>query len=356
MATCCRSPCRWEGSVSDWIERLRERTVGEVATAGGLEVQTSGIGPCPVCGAGQRSSSDRRPPINVKRNGRSAWHCWGCTANGDSVSLAAAIVTGTTQPALWGEVASWAEDELPTVSVVPKARAVVEESEPRRPPTSEVSSLWDRCRHVTDDKEVCDWLDGRGLNPGIVDDFDLARVIPTGMALPAWAQFGRRPWTRTGHRLVVPMVDETGCVRSLHARTIYAVPKGIPKALSPKGYSVAGLVMANDVGRQLLSGQTPDDPFIADLWKPPSRAIVVEGVPDWLTWVTRWGDACETVPAVIGVISGSWSDDLAERFPPDLTVTLRTHDDTAGRRYALQVAKSLIGRCRVEVPKESSHG
>ena len=83
-------------------------------------------------------------------------------------------------------------------------------------------------------------------------------------------------------------------------------------------------------------------------------ALVVEGEPDFLTWATRFSDANETAPGVIGVGSGAWSKGLADRIPDRARVIVRTHDDRAGQKYAAEVIDTLGARCDVRVPKGAS--
>jgi hypothetical protein len=79
----------------------------------------------------------------------------------------------------------------------------------------------------------------------------------------------------------------------------------------------------------------------------PAALVIAEGVPDFLTWPTRYSDRDESAPAVIGVISGSWSDAIAARVPDGLRVAVRTHRDDAGRGYASRICASLSPRCVV---------
>ena len=79
----------------------------------------------------------------------------------------------------------------------------------------------------------------------------------------------------------------------------------------------------------------------------PRQVVVSEGVPDFLTWATHYGDAAEDAPALIGVISGSWSLELAATIPDGSRVIVRTHHDKAGDTYAETIRASLARRCKV---------
>jgi hypothetical protein len=182
-------------------------------------------------------------------------------------------------------------------------------------------------------------LEARRLDPHRVDDLSRARVIRRDvLQLPRWARFGGRSWVETGHRLVIPVVDAFGQVRSLRAWRV--VDGETPKRLPPAGHRAAGLLLACSMGRGLLAGSVPQG-------AQPPTVLITEGEPDWLTWVTHFSDADEDAPAVLGVLSGSWSSETAARIPDGATVVLRTHHDSAGERYATEIAESLRGRCRL---------
>ena len=70
------------------------------------------------------------------------------------------------------------------------------------------------------------------------------------------------------------------------------------------------------------------------------------GERDFLTVATHYGTV-EDAPAVLGVVSGSWSDELAARIPTECRVVVRVHRDEAGAKYREAICRSLSGRCRV---------
>ena len=196
-------------------------------------------------------------------------------------------------------------------------------------------SFWGRCMGVLDDAGVCEWLQGRGLHPATIEDLDLARVVPSG-EFPGWARLRGRSWRESGHRLVVPLHDARGDLRSFQARQVEPEGGG-PKSVSPCGVEVRGLVFADALGRRVLRRGDRHPPF--DL-------VLAEGVPDYLSWASRWGcDAgLEDSPAVLSVVAGSWTQDVAERIPSGSRLALRMHGDDAGDCYAATVARTLDGR------------
>jgi hypothetical protein len=205
---------------------------------------------------------------------------------------------------------------------------------------------------VTEDVEVSAWLASRRLDPGDVEGRDLARVLPHGTVLPRWARFQGQTWSQSGHRLIVPMLDASGALASLHARNVRPdVPPG-SKAASPAGAELRGLVMADALGRRLLEGAALADGSPASELVAASGLWVMEGVPDFLTRATDYSEAADAAPAVLSVLSGSWTAAIAARIPDGTTVAIETHLDEAGDRYARAIAATLAGRCRLKRPRE----
>jgi 5S rRNA maturation endonuclease (ribonuclease M5) len=70
--------------------------------------------------------------------------------------------------------------------------------------------------------------------------------------------------------------------------------------------------------------------------------VVVEGEPDWLVRSIVF-----TSEAIVGIGSGSWTPGFAERVPYGSEVSILTHLDSAGDRYAAAIEKSVSERARV---------
>jgi len=145
--------------------------------------------------------------------------------------------------------------------------------------------------------------------------------------LPNWARYRGAPWNETGHRLIVAMHGCSGAIETLHARCVAPKDeKGRDKAASPAGVEIRGSVMADPLAQQLLAGRTWPQ------WAMAHDIVITEGVPDFLTWASIGRDTADA-PAVIGVVSGSWTDAIAARIPPGSRVVVRTHHDDAGNKY-----------------------
>jgi hypothetical protein len=121
---------------------------------------------------------------------------------------------------------------------------------------------------------------------------------------------------------------------TVHARSVRRDTE--PKSVAPAGFQVAGSVFADAAGVLMLSAGILD----GDLW-------IVEGTPDFLVTATGWGDAADPAPAVLGIISGSWTTEFADRVPDGSHVVIAVHPDSKGEEFAALIAGSLGGRVRL---------
>ena len=333
-----------------WLVQLREHGVLAVGKALGLqETRRGSLSPCPSCGRKTRSSHDHRGPIGIRRD-NAGWACHRCEAKGDPITLAAWIVEGHPKPISWKRIWLECSDaglcESPNSSLkllTDKRRLTYHKRRlpqptpyvPRYPSAEDVQTLWERCISVTRDIEVAAWLAGRSLDPETIARLDLVRSLPSSpVQLPNWARMGQYSWAQSSHRIIVRFWNAFGNPVTLHARATRGSTK--PKGISPRGFDIQGAVMANRHGWELLcSGETK------------RQVLIAEGVPDWLVWSTWAQRTNSTAPAVLGVISGSWTDELARRIPDQARVLIRTHPDKAGDKYADKITASLVSRCTV---------
>lgn len=250
-------------------------------------------------------------------------------------------------------------------------------SSPRRPTSSskgppdpdEVMSLWTRCRPVLDDREVAAWLESKSIEPVRVDDANLARALPRGRVLPAWARSKEvggawQTWAESGHRLVLPLVDVEGNLRSVLARDVTGARRE-KKSLSPLGHTRRGFFLRDSAARVALWPDSVVDPVPElagpERWHddaPERRFVVVEGEKKFLMHATLGSDAGQHHAATIAIFSGAWTDELAALIPAGWTVRIAVDPDgcaeahpggpapSGGLLYATKIMRSLERRHR----------
>jgi hypothetical protein len=155
-------------------------------------------------------------------------------------------------------------------------------------------------------------------------------TLPKNATVPAWATFGGASWGQRGYRLLVPLRDANGETQSIHARRITSAD---PKSTNPTGFEIRGLLIACPVAVALLRGEAD-----AIKYAQEHGVVIVEGVPDWLSWQV----AQQAV--VFGVVAGSWGPDFAEKIPDGCTVCIATHNDEQGDKYATKIKETFHAR------------
>lgn len=329
-----------------------------VAKRLGLDVQpargsSGGSFRCPACNAKRRhtKTSDKRAAAGVRNDGR-GWRCFQCDVSGDALNLIAYALRGASMPKLndagVDEVRGWCESWLGldhAAVTMPLSAAATRRPElarpPRYPSTTEVRALWEACRPVTEVAEVTKWLTSKRLDPHAVAAADLARALHGGVRIPRWARFRAddqrfADWFVEGYLLIAQLVDASGRVRSVLARS---VRQSEPKSRAASGFERRGLVLACPLACQVLAlGSKP-------AWWPEDVALrfeVAEGEKKWIMRSTLREHEC--APACIGIESGSWTAELAARIPDGSSVFVATDPNDAGAKYATAIVRSLVKR------------
>lgn len=245
------------------------------------------------------------------------------------------------------------------------SRTSTGEKERRPPNPGEVMELWCACASVLEDAEVSAWLRARKIDPVRVDADNLALALPKGAReLPRWAKSrigdDWATWSESGHRLVLPLVDVHGALRSVLARDVTERHRE-KKSLSPSGHARAGFFMRDPAARLALWPERVDEPVAqlagAERWyddAPERRFVIVEGEKKYLQHATLASDAAQHAPATIGIFSGSWTDELAALIPDGWVVRLALDPDgsaegkspSGGLLYATKILRSLEQRHR----------
>jgi len=213
---------------------------------------------------------------------------------------------------------------------------------PGRPSAAEVAALWENCIAVTADAEVAGWLQSCRIRPERVASRDLARALPVAIATPAWARYAGIPWNTGGYRLLVPLYGPVGRMEALYARSLQPIQFASMnvRRSTPVMGGPPGLAMANATALALLrSGVTAAD----STWP---TITVAGGAADFLDWATSYGDPS---PAVLGMIPGTWTHDMAARVPAGYRIIVRAHQNPIAQRYAQRISELLGRRCNVVV-------
>ena len=307
------------------LAEVKALSIPECAARIGYPIEARGMA-CPSCRSPTRR--DGRPAAGLRADGM-GWHCHCCQASGGAIELAGYALVGRVPKAgaEWGELARCLEARGVVATTEPTIRPPRVERPPVRPPLREVDAVWGACGPVAWD--VGAWLVSRGLDPAAAARRDLVRTMPRGYSGPAWL-----PRDVERRRAVFAARDLDGVVRSLRFRGTSSDvrPKAAPPSRRGVVLEVRGLVLACPLAVGLLTGDVRTD-----------RLVICEGEPDWLT-------CCESRPgwAAIGIWSGSWSQELADRIPSGSRVLIATDHDEAGAKYAGAIVASLRGRVTIE--------
>src|SRR5207302_3951594 len=114
-----------------------------------------------------------------------------------------------------------------------------------------------------------------------------------------------------------------------------------PEGLPPLACTVTGLVMADRRARMMLAGELDGDGGLGTETMGLPDLIVTESVRSFLTSATRTDDAAERAPAVIGLIAGSWTEEIAARVPDGTCVYVLQHADRSDAKHAACVVETL---------------
>lgn len=309
-------------------------SIVEVARASGREPKRAGSRLRVRCPSPQHKDENPSCDLNDEKN---VFHCHACGVGGGVVKFA--NLTGVMLKNLaWSPPAA--------VQALPRPVPVAK----RKPfPVAEAKALWLRSSSVLDDPEVSAYLKSRGADPADVELHGLARAIPPGSEVPWWARCGGVSWTESGHRLLLPMHDRMGEIAGVRARRVFNAADELPKSLSPVGLSLKGVVLANSLARLLLAdGRLGDGSPAVDLVRE-AYVVISEGEIDFLADASQALDRDELAPAVLGIGSGWWTEEIASRIPDGTTVAIRSQGDPRGNEYSREIGRMLIGRCNVIV-------
>jgi hypothetical protein len=350
-----------------WIDAVSDRPTAEVARELGYEIgrtQTASHCKCPACGAERRhtKSGDRRGAVGMPHR-KPGWHCFQCEASGDAVDFVAYHVGGQRFRDLDSfrreEVRAWF-DPTSMIAVVPPKRlqrppsVAWENADCVYPPRDQVQQLWDSCVPVDHDDDALAYLAHRkilGIEQLVAHD--CVRALPEAAMCPDWARFEGQTWTASGHRLVIPLYDFLGDMRSLVGRSVEREPR--VKSVGAAGFQRRGLVMAATYAREMLVAGPQARMHRLEQF----RLAVYEGEINWMLGVASGADDVieeDFQPAAfrgaLGIFSGSFTRDIASRVPRKTDVRIRTDADEAGEKYAAEITEQLNGRTTITLELE----
>jgi hypothetical protein len=361
---------------------------------GAIKASKGGWTPCPACGARERSGSDRRGPVSklTMNNGWTCFAC-GITGDVPALVARATIgkkLAESTHEEI-ETVRKWfvsagmiPDDGDPGIQLPPpesrkkreakvttrkpidasgllvpvgnvhdydhmglkaaKAEAIrdmrrgigrkFDSSEASYPDPSELSRFWSSCRPISeavkDDADIAAFVDSRGWDRAALEACSSFMVVTpreTEYAdWPAWWPSKRsRVW-----RLAVPAYSSDGTMRSMHARSTVKISGQYAKTLWPKERDCAGLIMADEAGREMMAGRL----------RKVDRVIITEGLTD-LCATSMAKSSLPGVTAVLSCTNGGFGALAGASIPPSARVYAAVDEDATGDGYAFQIAEAL---------------
>ena len=196
-------------------------------------------------------------------------------------------------------------------------------------PDAEKGALLRECFAIDwlPDDTVRDWMEEQRF------DFDLHARLGSVMGLapdtpvPSWAEHRGTPWPQAGRRLLAPLCDADGKMRSFVAQSVTGAGASVPT-----GYSTDGLIVACPTARGGLAGNVN-----------PSTILITDSFLSWLREVEN-AQQCVATVAVWGLLQDSWTPALLSKIPADCTVTLVREPNTRESDRLLHARNALQPR------------
>ncbi len=310
--------------MSGWISEVGNKSIEDFAAPMGLKMgRLRSAGPCPVCDAPKRGSSDPRGPLGLTPNGK-GWKCFRCDASGDTADLLSYKVCGKRIRETTGDERQKVKDaasrlsmtggfsQKPPLSSVQSIAGIESNDQPKPsgPGVRWSTKLFDECRErikTTEcGNEVSNYLRSRGISDDTSDAFGLG----------AYQSDDGCNW------LAIPLKDITGKVVNFRFRSIpphkktYRVCTGRPLPL---------------FGSDMLSSETD------------KSVIITEGELDTIA-LYEYGIRSNVVSGTKGA-AAKWPDEWLDQLEKYSNFIIAYDDDEAGDSGADKVADKL-GRYR----------
>ncbi len=331
------------------FDAARAIPISSIAGSLGFNLGQGGrsAGPCPCCKASQRSSKDKRLPVGIRPDD-TGWRCQHCHQTGDGLDLVSWELGGSRYKELHNkhDVNQWFQSfgagklQRPGRRIQqPRPEPSKPKQELKRPPRDEVEHIWRASISVADDEEAVALFKERKISDDLWVDL-VARVLPHGGPRYPWMRCKQYHW-HDGWRLIIPCYNSRGVMESIKARWIRASKPPGPKGLTPKGYDISGLVFAEGMALKILEqGKVP--------WAGEKTLYIriAEGEMDYIALVMSNDEENYYAPAVVGIWSGAWNDEIAARIPNDdrVAVVICSDPDIPGDKYSDKITKTLLLR------------
>lgn len=284
----------------------------ETAQALGYTVGETGhdVSPCPACKqtTRHRKSGDKRGAVGVQPRTLGTWSCFQCPAGGTSKDFMAYHTYKKSYRSLSSEERRGLGGLTTLQPSVPTRPAP-----PRYLSSGEVDRYVGYLLPLYADTEAQAYLQDRWGQPLKAERLRKLKGVwgggLTSDCEPDWA----KGWFRQKRRIHVGLYDTQLYLRSVVARSVGDYS---PKGVSPTGYSRSGLFM-------YAEGQ-------------PNLVVIAEGELDFLAWALL----CEQQPTVVGVVSGSITEELVTYVLPRYAhVVVATDWDEQGDAYYEKIRK-----------------
>ena len=288
------------------------------------------------CPGGHSSGNTPSLSVWLGADGTIQCNCHACEIQGSLIDLVAACyhVPPRSRDALVA-AASIAGIELTTPGKPPPPpikRTTPTVQQETRTYMPDADLHWSRFSRVDQDEACMDYLTSRGLSPLYAAQNDLLRRFrPDPSIRWDWVRNDASEavrWQESGHLLAARVYDARGTAKGIRGWRVTDYPAR--KRTPASGYLTAGLVLADEKALRVLRGG-----------RSPVRLVITEGEPDFVTACQRWGYA------TLGIYSGSWTQEIADRIPAGSTVVIATDPDDAGEKYATSITETFGSRCQI---------
>lgn len=327
-----------------WTDDLLHMGVIGVAEALGVDTQDK-AGKlrfvCTACNQETRHArrGDRRLSCQVTSTGN-GWNCYGCGESGGTFDVLSFHLFGSKYATL-SMADNWTF-KLEAIRLVggiapekkAEPRRVPEPPQPSYPDASEVSALWAASAQANVNQLTQEWLRKERCDLEQTLTADFVRALPELVAIPRWATH----WRARGHKLLFKMYDCYGVLRSLEGRRAWQSKEGAKACGVDLPNSRMRLVFACPAAREALESGTYQGNVV---WhEGPKKTL--HGMLD------------DQGSIHIGIVSGSVTPELLQRFGAQCSHEIRTDADAAGARYATEIVRAMSSEQRrrgVKLPK-----